>query len=130
MDLSEGDTCLNRCSQPWLHIILVWGGFKIPVPRSHPGPLNWNLSGGMQVSGVSVSCLFFSLAEGALLQLHCGRVGVNPCFWEPLVSVSLGSWEFLTRFFQFLRIFCHVGVSGRGRVHVGFPNCEEWEGDL
>ena len=65
-----------------------------------------------------------------MLQLHCRGVGVNPCFWEPLVSVSLGSREFQTRFFQFLSIFCQVGVSGRSRVQVGLPNCKEWEGDL
>ena len=61
------------------------------------------------VRGFCFLFVFFSLAQGAVLQLHCRGVGVNPCFWEPLVSVSLGSREFQTRFFQFLSIFCQVG---------------------
>ena len=43
MDLIGETHVLNRSSLPWLHSILMWGDFKIPVSRPYPGPLNRNL---------------------------------------------------------------------------------------
>lgn len=65
---------LSRSSLPWLHGILMWGDFKIPVSRPSPGPLNWNLWG--WDPGVTVLCFVcFTFLAKQRVPRSCFTVG-------------------------------------------------------
>lgn len=114
---------LQQKSSPWLHMMLKWGDFKVPMPRPYPRPTKL----GPPAVGPRHQCLCFPFQPnrechvaaplwGCLTELFLETPGVN-FFW------AVGVPEILLVPSPLLLGWGWVGEPG----WEGLPNLKEWK---